>query len=96
MLEQTSTMLESTEIEFPRQGTVVISHADLLHLNKLGRDVQNMRKREQRESEELKECSFRPNSSKQKLGSDVGVKKCEELYQKSKSIVKEDRDKVDR
>lgn len=43
----TSTMLESTEIEFPKQGTTItISHADLLHLNKLGKDVANMKKKE--------------------------------------------------
>lgn len=42
-------MLECTEIDLPKQGTIVISHADLLHLNKLGKQVNNLRKKELRE-----------------------------------------------
>lgn len=72
----------------PEDG--VITHTDLLVLHKVAKELEKGLKKNEMESEELKDCTFKPNtfsgsvSGSQMIDSKSGNKKSFELYQHHK------------
>jgi hypothetical protein len=93
MLEQTTLYIENNELDVDLPEDGLISHADLLILNKMGKQKQKERQKEMFDEEEMRECTFKPaligadrNRSVicSNYENDDAPKKYEELYNLSK------------
>ena len=69
----------------PEDG--IVTHTDLLVLHKVAKEIEKGLKKNEMEIEELKDCTFKPNtlsgsvSGSQVVDSKTGSKKSFELYQ---------------
>lgn len=97
MLEEANRLIQecpTLEFKIPEDG--VISHTELLVLHKMAKDLQKEKKKQEKVDEELKQCTFKPNTLTSSLGcskasqfipnANAGYKKSTELYEYYKEV----------
>lgn len=85
ILQETSALLEKNEYEIDVNS---FNHVDLLHLNKINKEIEIMKRREENRERDMKECTFHPQTTwrTEEEDPEAGVRKCDQLYQLSKLL----------